>query len=210
MSRPFFDRLYSENPDYYGRAVRPEFERFLGTFAPAERILDLGCGQGRHALAAAVRGIRVHAIDQSAVALEQLAREAAQARLPITTEVADLSSWPGPGAGFDGAVLVTSLDHLTPPRIDALESALRMGLNPGARIYVESFTDRDPGYRDATGASETRRPVRHYFAHGELARLFSRWQIVESREFTERDEGHGAAHMHGMAMLIARKPVMDR
>ena len=207
MSQWFFDRLYEKTPDYYGRSVRPEFDQFLSGFASGERIVDLGCGQGRHALAAARQGVHVHAIDQSAVALDQLARKAALGKLPITTEVADLASWQGPDGGFDGAVMVTSLDHLPLPRIVAIETALRDRLNAGARIYVEGFTDSDPGYRDASGASETHVPVRHYFASRELERLFGRWKIVESREFSERDDGHGPAHMHCMALLVAQKPV---
>lgn len=206
MSREFFDEVYRK-PDYYGTDVRPEFIRFLDMLgAGRRRIVDLGCGQGRHALVAARRGVEVHAVDQSAVALRQLAETAAADDLPITTAIADLSSIRGFEQAFDGAVMVTSLDHLTLPQMQVLEEALRAGLKPGAMLYVEAFTVEDPGYRGGAPASETRAPVRHYFGKGELAGTFRRWEIVESREFAERDEGHGHAHLHGMALLIARNP----
>jgi tellurite methyltransferase len=58
------------------------------------RVLDLGCGLGNLALAAAERGCRVHAVDASATAIEHLAAAAARRRLAVRAERADLESWP--------------------------------------------------------------------------------------------------------------------
>jgi SAM-dependent methyltransferase len=57
-------------------------------FEPGMRVLDVGCGPGRHGLALAERGIAVHGVDLSADFVA-LAREAAGER-PATFEVLDV------------------------------------------------------------------------------------------------------------------------
>jgi ubiquinone/menaquinone biosynthesis C-methylase UbiE len=58
--------------------------------APGMRVLDVGCGPGRHALTLARRGITVHGIDRADAFLE-LAREfARQEELPATFEHVDV------------------------------------------------------------------------------------------------------------------------
>lgn len=103
----------------------------LQAFAPGPRVLDLGCGVGRHAVALARRGFEVTAMDVSAWALAR-AREAAEAAgVEVTWHQVDLltaRSWPvGPvdamvcvqsfGWGSDAEqlrFLRTSHDHLRP------------------------------------------------------------------------------------------------
>lgn len=55
---------------------------------PGMRVLDVGCGPGRHALSLASRGIEVHGVDLSPDFIE-LARTPA-ADLPATFEVMDV------------------------------------------------------------------------------------------------------------------------
>ena len=62
--------------------------------------LDLACGLGASALLLAEQGLRVHAWDLSAVALDRLAREAAQRGIYLDIECRDVVANPPPGAGF--------------------------------------------------------------------------------------------------------------
>lgn len=54
-------------------------------------VLDLGCGLGNLAIAAAQQGCRVTAIDASVMAIEDLVRRAAELALPLEARTADLS-----------------------------------------------------------------------------------------------------------------------
>ena len=65
---------------------------------PGARVLDVGCGPGRHALALARLGMSVHGVDRAESFLE-LAREAAREHdLPATFERVDVR-----GLSYDGA-----------------------------------------------------------------------------------------------------------
>lgn len=103
--------------------------RFTGLIAAGGRVLDVACGQGRHARLLAREGFLVEAVDRDLKALEQLAGEPG-----ITTRVADLESegWPYEAASFDG-VIVTNYLHR--PLFDALVHALR----PNGVLIYETF-----------------------------------------------------------------------
>jgi tellurite methyltransferase len=67
----------------------------------ARRVLDLGCGVGRHALLLAEHGFDVEAIDGSLAGLA-VARETAAARgLPVSLHQGLADALPFPDAGFD-------------------------------------------------------------------------------------------------------------
>jgi hypothetical protein len=47
-----FDERYASTECYYGRSIRPELARFLqATCVSGWEALDLGCGEGRYAIA---------------------------------------------------------------------------------------------------------------------------------------------------------------
>jgi len=53
-------------PDWFGSAPHPLLERFAARLPAGARVLDIGSGQGRHALPLARRGCRVTGLDTSA------------------------------------------------------------------------------------------------------------------------------------------------
>ena len=103
--------------------------RFARLIAAGGAVLDLACGQGRHARYLAGLGYLVEAVDRDSAALAALAGVTG-----ITTRCADLESAPWPcGAGrFDGIVVA---NYLHRPLVPALLSALR----PGGVMIYETF-----------------------------------------------------------------------
>jgi SAM-dependent methyltransferase len=99
-------------------------------------ILDVACGRGRHALAAAREGLPVVAIDRNAEFLAELRDRARAERLPILPVRADLETGHGLplAAGSFGAVLV--FRYL----FRALAPALVAALRPGGLLLYETFT----------------------------------------------------------------------
>lgn len=93
-------------------------------------ILDLACGQGRHARYLAGRGRHVVAVDRDAIALENMASHP-----NIKTIQADLETgeWPLEAAGF-AAIVVTNYLHR--PLFGHLFGAL----NPGGVLLYETFS----------------------------------------------------------------------
>lgn len=101
-------------------------------------VLDVACGQGRHALAVAARGARAVGVDRDPAALAVLAAAARARGLPAWPVRADLEAGARlpVAAGRCGAVLV--FRYLWRPLAPALWEALR----PGGLLLYETFTRR--------------------------------------------------------------------
>jgi len=96
-------------------------QRFLPLIKAGGSVLDLACGQGRHALLLAERGYKVEAVDRDAAAVAGIAATAPG----IVARVADLEGgpWPYHGRKFDGIVVANYLFRpLLPALLDALEA----------------------------------------------------------------------------------------
>lgn len=103
--------------------------RFARLIAAGGTVLDLACGQGRHARHLAGLGYRVEAVDRDSAALAALAGVAG-----IATRCADVegSPWPYDAGRFDGIVVT---NYLYRPLMAALLDALR----PGGVLIYETF-----------------------------------------------------------------------
>lgn len=103
--------------------------RFAHLIAPGGAVLDLACGQGRHARWLAGLGYRVEAVDRDGAALAALAGVAG-----IETRCVDLeaSPWRCGTDRFDGIVVT---NYLHRPLVHVLLQALR----PGGIFICETF-----------------------------------------------------------------------
>jgi ubiquinone/menaquinone biosynthesis C-methylase UbiE len=132
---------------------------------PGQRVLDVGCGPGRHAHALAARGIHVHGID-IAQRFVDLANE--HARAGATFERADARSLRFDGE-FDAAIsLCQGAFGLVGPGADLdVLDGMRRALRPGGRTAVSAFSSyfsvryqTDADFDAATGVAHEHTEVR--------------------------------------------------
>jgi len=97
-------------------------------------VLDVGCGDGTYAVAAARAGARVTAVDRLAAAVEAARRNAADAAVPLELRVADALALPFPGERFDVVLAVTVLCFVPEPRRAVAEMA--RVLRPGGVLVL--------------------------------------------------------------------------
>lgn len=119
---------------FAGRAPgvpEPFFDKTL-PLLPRGLALDVAAGSGRHSLAMARAGIKVVAIDHSAVALETLARAARAERLSIWPIVSELESFPLAAEKYDLVLNINFLDR-------ALVPALKRAVRPGGMLLFDTF-----------------------------------------------------------------------
>src|SRR3954468_3848777 len=79
---------------------------------PVDRVLDLGCGNGRHAVYFAREGFRASGIDVSEHAIEWAKDWAQREGLDIDFRVAAIEELPYDDATFDAVVSHGVLDHV--------------------------------------------------------------------------------------------------
>lgn len=97
-------------------------------------VLDVGCGDGAYAIAAARAGARVAAVDRSASALQAAGRGARDTGLPMALQVADARALPFPAERFDVALAVTVLCFVPEPALAVSE--LARVLRPGGVLVL--------------------------------------------------------------------------
>jgi SAM-dependent methyltransferase len=157
---------------------------------PGSRVLDLACGTGRHAIAAAERGAVVVAVDRDADALTTARGAAVNAGVRIDWQQADLeAAWPDWGV-FDAVLVFNYLDR---PRFARARDAVR----PGGLLIAECFlaAQREQGWGPTTDA--------HLLLPGELARLVAPFAILHGREVAEPVDTERWRHV---ASVCARNP----
>ena len=109
---------------------------------PGDRVLDLGCGAGRHAFEAFRRGANVVAVDLDETALEEVAVLATamelEGQVPAGTTFetlrADALDLPFDDASFDHVIASEILEHI-PDDQGAMKEIVRV-LKPGASAAV--------------------------------------------------------------------------
>jgi cyclopropane fatty-acyl-phospholipid synthase-like methyltransferase len=127
-------------------------------------VLDAGCGTGENALFFAGRGCRVTGIDFVEEAIRRARRKAQERGLSATFLIKDamtLKDWP---EQFDN-VIDSGLFHVFSDEdrrryVEGLATILK----PGGRLFLECFSDEEPGTQGPRRVS--RRELHDAFAEG--------------------------------------------
>lgn len=173
---------FEQRPSYW-------FTAHAALIRPGCRVLDVACGRGRHAVAAAELGARVVAVDRDPGRLKEARAEANRRKLSIEWVEADLEQpWPDLGT-FD---VVLDFNYLDRARM----SRIRDAVGPGGYLFFETFLEiqRQLGWgpdRDD-----------HLLKYGEVVALVAPLGTVFGREaFEPADNAQWAA----VASVLARR-----
>lgn len=99
------------------------------------RAIDLGGGQGRHALALAGLGYSVTVVDSSAEGLHQVSEAAREKGLDIHTEQSNLSSYEADGS-FELVVASLLFHNLSASASKKIAEKMGAALAPGGLFYM--------------------------------------------------------------------------
>ncbi len=176
------------------------------------KILEIGCGQGRDAIFFAGEGFEVWAVDYSQQAILQLAEKAEEEGATMTLGVHDVRrQFPFPDASFDAVyshMLFTM--ELTEEEVSfALDECLRI-LKPGGLNIYSVRNDNDPHYGKflEVGEDMWQNPmgfVVHFFTEEKVRRLAEGYQVERIVEF----EDTSPPFVKKLYEVVLRKPVAD-
>ncbi len=165
------------------------FQWHAGIIGSGMRVLDLACGDGTHAIAAAERGAEVVAVDIDPERLKAAETAAGKAGVTVQWLMADLTKDPLPDGQFDVVMIFNYLDRERIPQF--LEA-----VKPGGYFMSETFLEqqRDLGWGPTSDD--------HLLKSGELWSLVKPFEIVLAREVLEILDGRTKA----IASILAQRP----
>ncbi|MFQ6007022.1 MAG: class I SAM-dependent methyltransferase [Woeseia sp.] len=114
---------------------------------PGARVLDVGCGTGTLALAAAAcvgAAGRVEGIDPSPEMVARARAKAAAAGLPATFRLAAIEALPFPDRSFDAVLSSLMFHHLSDSLKQSGLAEIRRVLAPGGRLTIIDFVGAGP------------------------------------------------------------------
>jgi tellurite methyltransferase len=151
------------------------FERLALPYLGGE-LLDLGCGLGNLALAAARAGCRVTALDGSPTGIARLLETAANLALPVAADEADLGHW-ACGQAYDSIAAIGLLMFFPRTRAEALLADIVAHVRPGGVVALNVLIE------GTTFLGMFAPDHYHLFAPGTLLAAVPGWEVLaESRD----------------------------
>jgi SAM-dependent methyltransferase len=149
--------------------------RRLRRAAPGARLLDLGCGEGRHSIAAARLGFAAVGVDAEPLALARARAKARRKRARgVSLRRADALRLPFPAASFDVVLDYGCLHHQRKADWPAYRAELLRVLRPGGYFVLSVFSPRFRMFKRTRRSWHiTRGAYRRCFTAEEIAALFA-------------------------------------
>ncbi|MCL2608079.1 MAG: methyltransferase domain-containing protein [Methanomassiliicoccaceae archaeon] len=156
-------------------------------FEKGNRILDVGCGNGKTSYALIELGCIVTGIDISEAAVDSCKRMYGDAMNAIR---ASADSIPLENRSMDGAVMVHVLEHMTPGETEAALREIRRVLKMNAKIFVRVFHKddmrSDKGERIDENTVVRGNGIRYrYFSETELKNVFLDFREITTKRVDE-------------------------
>ena len=153
-------------------------------------MLDVACGEGCHAIAAAARGAHVVGVDRDSERLKAAENAARKAKVTVEWIQADLTSGPLPDGPFDVVMVFGYLDRGRLPELLAC-------VKPGGYLLMETFLDQQRSLGWGPTSDD------HLLRTGELWHIAEPFEIILAREVLEILDGSSRV----VGSLLAQRPM---
>ncbi len=182
----------------------------LDSFDKRGRLLDAGCGSGKHAIPLGMRGFDVIGLDVSLNALKIASERAANRKLKIEFMAGNVYHLPFSDCSFDFIWCYGVLQHLLLEERALAISEFRRILNDGGILFIEVLGQEDMRYGGDEVEPDTfvrkNGIIYHYFNKSELENLLKSnnfsCDITESRN---EKRFYGKSYMRHMISVVSKK-----
>lgn len=154
----------------------------------AQRVLDVGCGSGRHVLSLSQRGLTVYGVDSAPTGIALTRQQLEEAGLSAHLSQCNIfEGLPFADAFFDAILSVQVIHHALLSQIHVLAEEMIRVLKPHGLIFVTVPQLRNQGTHFQQAEPETYIPLdgreaglpHHYFTPTELRDLFQPCRLVD-------------------------------
>ena len=142
-----------------------------------DRVLDLGCGNGRHAMYFASQGISAYGVDVSPKAIAWAQEWAARQNLAAEFQVADIAALPFADSYFDVVVSHGVLDHVPTEVARSAAKEVKRTLRPGGLFYCDLRSSEDFEYGLGQEVEPNTFMLDHGFEEGLVQHFFTEAEI---------------------------------
>ena len=174
------------------------------------RLLDLGCGIGRHTIFFAEHGYIVDAFDLSNDGVGVVEALAAEKNLAVSTQVGDMLTLPYPSATFNNVLAYHTIYHTDKTGIEQIISEIYRVLIDKGEVYLTFISTQNPSYFDPTSqridqytlikTQGLESGIPHYYVNEqEVQRLLDRFTIVRFNHVEEIWDGGKSCHYFVLA-----------
>jgi len=170
------------------------------------RVLDLGCGIGRHSLFLASKGFHVFSIDASSNAVDFTRNAAQEAGLSINVRQAPMTTLPFEDRYFDYVLAWNVIYHGDPDTVKMVLSEIARVLRPRGMFQGTMLTKRNAYYGKGRQVAhdtyvndeEDEKKHAHFYCNAkELAELLSEFDILSL--YQQKQQKPGSFHWHYVA-----------
>ena len=202
-AKPFWEESYKRPgklDTFGGGKPSQEVVTVAARMQPGQRVLDLGCGEGRNALYLASLGFITSASDISESGIEKLDSVAAEMNLQVDSSVCDMREYEFPHE-FDLIVCQGCLHLIKKDEWQQVISRMKEYTTSGGYHNIGVFTDEAPEAEDQRGMWVG------LFEEGELFTYYEDWEIIDTNTYKfVHEHPDGPRHLHAGNSIIARKP----
>jgi cyclopropane fatty-acyl-phospholipid synthase-like methyltransferase len=201
-AREFWDQRYRAPEYIFGTEPNVFLASQANRLKRGDRVLDVGCGEGRNSVWLASLGCDVTGLDVSPLALDKARRLAAAQSVAVQYMETDVRDWRWEPLRFD-AVVCVFIQFAEPEQRARLFDGFVTTLKAGGILVMQGYTPKQVEYK--TGG-----PPRtdHMYTSELLRNAFAGMEILHLREH-EEILAEGIKHVGRSALidLVARKPL---
>ncbi len=197
--KPFWENEYlNKEKSTFGNPSK-EVEDIVSLLPKGAKILDVGCGDGRHSLYLAALGFQVDAFDISESAINKINYLKEQNNLNINTYVCDVLEFKFKYK-YDLIIVHGVLQFIERGKQPEIIELLKNWTEVDGYNIVALFTDVEPVPEDLKDV------MIGVFKNGEIKDYYSEWEIkmFESYKFNDEHE-NGIKHCHALNKIVAKK-----
>lgn len=200
-----YAKFFGSQPDQSSYGEPQELVTKIASLMSAGQLLDLGAGDGRHALYLAKKGWHVQAVDISPDGISKLKKLADRDSLKLQTEIVDLTNWKI-DAEYDAIIGVMIFQHLQTARALELMQEMKTHTKSGGFNAISLFTKT--GDRFLMDQEED--PESFYPEDGWLENFYDGWKILEftslSGPLIGKFRKDGTPMENRVEKILAQKP----